>query len=528
MAQVALDTTADFSGGLNLRADQFKIADNESPWLLNMTVDPAFGVRSRKGWTDYKTVAQTGWDPRSMFSHVLGTGTEVLFVASDGELWDDGSGSFVQAAGVVTGADPHGADYAAWGSDLYVACGRGNPGQRWYGGGVWAASTEAANGGWSDDYTVPLGTMMPSADFVAAHDGYLWCASTVEDGINYPTRLRYSHPNDPDSWALLDYIDFPEGGGPITGIVPFRDHMLVFFPSAVWALYGSNGDTFAKANVTKTVGAANGQCITRSESAVYFTSWPDGIYSIDSDSVKEVSESLRPAFKSGNFNTDSDEQWLGWANQKLYWSVPFDEAGAPSAATSTFVLDPSIGAWTLHRAGDGRAVAPITNSKSAQVPLGCSRTEKTIIQLEAVEAPTDLLGATSYDFPTVVRTSWQDSGMPTIKKRWKRPDIVLREADTDYTLTMHVFHSLQETGARRTRQIVFTAATSNLVWDDAQPLLWDDDSIYLWGTASKGSTIQRTGSLGNTSAVQLEFHGELGKVWGLNGVVYKSIVRRIK
>lgn len=527
MAQVALDTTADFTGGLNLRADQFKISANQSPWMLNMEVDPAFGVRSRKGWVDWDEVPAVGWDPRSMYSHVQGTGAEVLFVASDGDMWSNASGSFVQASGVVASAAPHGADFAPWGSDLYIACGRGNPGQRWYGGGVWSELVECG-ATWSDDYTAPAGGMMPSADFAATHDGYLWCAYTDEQGVQYPHRLRFSHPNDPDSWALLDYIDFPEGGGPITGIMPYRDHLLVFFPSAVWALYGSNSDTFAKANVTETVGAANRQCLTRSESAVYFTSWPDGIYRITAESVDEVSDALRPAFKSGNFNTDPDEQWLGWANQKLYWSVPYDEGGAPSTATSVFVYDPSIDAWVLWRAGDSEAVAPVVGSQAAGVPLACSRSAATVIQLDAVDEPTDTFAAVGYDFPTVIRTAWQDSGMPTIKKRWKRPDLVLRETDHDYMLTLHVFHNLQETGARRTRTVQFTASSSNLVWDDNQPLLWDDDSVYLWGTSSKGSSVERASSLGNTPSVQLEFHGELGKSWGLNGIVYKSIVRRIR
>lgn len=525
MAQVALDTTADFTGGLNLRADQFKIAPNESPWLLNMEVDPAFGVRSRKGWVDWATVGATGWDPRNLYSHVVGDGTEWVFLASDGELWANGAGTFVQAAGVAATADPHGADFAPWGSDLYVACGRGNVGRKWS-GGVW--SSLASPPTWSDDYTAPVSSLMPSADFVAVHDGYLWVGNTLENGTHYPHRIRFSHPNKPDSWALLDYIDFPEGGGPITGIMPFRDHLLVFFPNSVWALYGSNVDTFAKANVTKTVGAANRQCLTRSESAVYFTAWPDGVYKITAESVDEVSESLRPAFKSGNFNTDNDKQWLCWANQKLYWSVPYDESGAPSAPTSVFVYDPSIDAWVLYRAGDGRAVAPIVGSLAVGFPLGCSRNVKTVIKLDAVEVPVDTLSSVAYGFPTVVRTSWQDSGMPTIKKRWKRPDIVVREADTDYMLTMYVFHNLQETGARRTRTLQFTASSSNLVWDDLQPIVWDDASVYLWGTESKGSSIERAGGLGSTPSVQLEFHGELGKAWGLNGIVYKSIVRRIR
>ena len=38
-----------FSGGLNFRSDQFNLAPNESPDLLNVVVDPRGGVRMRDG-----------------------------------------------------------------------------------------------------------------------------------------------------------------------------------------------------------------------------------------------------------------------------------------------------------------------------------------------------------------------------------------------------------------------------------------------------------------------------------------------
>ncbi len=51
---------ADFTGGLNLRADAFELKDNESPEMLNVDVDPRGGVRSRRGWVRYNGTAITG------------------------------------------------------------------------------------------------------------------------------------------------------------------------------------------------------------------------------------------------------------------------------------------------------------------------------------------------------------------------------------------------------------------------------------------------------------------------------------
>ena len=49
---------SDFTGGLNLRADQFNLEDNESPDLLNVLVDPRGGIRQRDGVTKINATRQ--------------------------------------------------------------------------------------------------------------------------------------------------------------------------------------------------------------------------------------------------------------------------------------------------------------------------------------------------------------------------------------------------------------------------------------------------------------------------------------
>jgi hypothetical protein len=556
--RVQLDTTSSFVGGLNLRADQLKIGDSQSPWLLNMDVDEAFGARSRRGWdlrTGYSADGESV-DPRNMYSHTAPNGTETTFLASGGNVYSSsGGGTFARAVNsggnVSCGAAPHGADFMSWNNEVYVACGGGLPSQVWE-EGVWTELADAHDN-WANDYTAPGDVrMMPKAEVLAAQHGYLWCANTTEGGTHHANRLRFSHPNDPDKWSLLDSIDFPEGDGPITGIMPLRDHMLVFFAESVWALYGTNSDNFSKANVSETVGAANRQCLTRSEQKVFFVSWPYGVYSVDSNSIQEVSANLRPSMKmSGNFSTDVSLQWLSYVNQKLFWSVPFDRDGAPEAPTSVFTYDPLIGAWSLWRAADGSAIGPVVGSPSSSEPLAAIRPTTTPLggqsaqfwEFDAKETPVDGPAST---FPMVLRTPWVDSGYPTVKKRWRRPDLIIRDSDFPYTLEMYVYHNLDETAARRTLSVSFVPKSSALFWH-TDPL-WDgtdasletpeagtswDDYTYsvppsLWGTTAKGSSITRSGGLGNASSVQVEFHGEPGKKWGINALIWKSIMRRIR
>jgi len=53
----------DFTGGLNLRADQFQLAENESPKMLNVDVDPRGGVFSRGGYTAINSSVVASWNP---------------------------------------------------------------------------------------------------------------------------------------------------------------------------------------------------------------------------------------------------------------------------------------------------------------------------------------------------------------------------------------------------------------------------------------------------------------------------------
>ena len=43
MPQVVVERYDDFTGGLNLRADQFQLSKNESPDMLNVEIDPRGG-----------------------------------------------------------------------------------------------------------------------------------------------------------------------------------------------------------------------------------------------------------------------------------------------------------------------------------------------------------------------------------------------------------------------------------------------------------------------------------------------------
>src|SRR5215471_10830839 len=267
----------DFTGGLNLRHNQFQLADNESPDLLNVDIDPRGGFFTRKGWQrwnadDVVDPAVEAWRPRNAFVHIHADGSQYVNVVNNSKIyWADSSAVFARLGTVVAGATPHGADFTPWGDQVYIACGMNNPSVMVQGSGVVTPMTPET---WSE-IDAPTRSTMPQAEFCAAHAGYLFTASIKEAGANHFARVRWSHPLVPDAWRSDDFLDIDSGGGRITGIMSFRDHLLIFKTNSMWALYGYDDESWQLIKVSLSVGCPAITAATRSETAVYFFSASD-------------------------------------------------------------------------------------------------------------------------------------------------------------------------------------------------------------------------------------------------------------
>jgi hypothetical protein len=70
VASIQIYEQKDFTGGLNLRSDQFQLRDNESPEMLNVEIDPRGGVFSRGAMQRLNpdNVSGTTWTPHKLFS----------------------------------------------------------------------------------------------------------------------------------------------------------------------------------------------------------------------------------------------------------------------------------------------------------------------------------------------------------------------------------------------------------------------------------------------------------------------------
>lgn len=549
----------DFTGGLNYRADAFQLADNESPDLQNIDIDPRGGFSSRGGMKDYSTAPVGGiatgvFDPKRLFA--WDGSTKQLMIASNSNIYytEDGgiSGTIGQSS------NQYGAMFAPWtvgpDSRLYIARGHAYNGFRWNGysttsltasGGV-AGSTE-----WQNSYASPTGTHMPKANLCTTHIDRLWVADTNEGSSTYPNRVRWSHPSVAESWRQEDYIDVVGGGSGITAIVPFGDQLLIFKKRAVFALLGYDEETFQLVPLTNEIGAVTPQSVAVSEQGVFFFSWPDGLFVYNGQGFTDLFTVLRPLIQAGEITEKSiDGVFVSWVDRKLMISMPLGDdpisvetyegeiiifgesipydsvevkyggAERSTKPTATFVWDSTIGqngAWTKYVTGDGYGIACATNfvqPNGERVPVAAHPNQPVLLQLNIEAEYRDTINGTIHNFTSYYTTKWQDGGNINSRKFWRRPEMVVRQLGEDTTLNVDVYHDWDRTAADRTYQVTLDGETIQGGYES-------------WGRPDLGADLVKGYNLGLCNSVQLKISAS-GIPWGINAITYKFNPRRVR
>lgn len=539
----------DFTGGLNYRADAFQLADNESPDMQNIDIDPRGGFSSRGGMSDYNTnaigsIAAGTFSPRRLFAWD-GAYKHLLLAANDQIFWTDYG---TMSASIGSTSNPFGASFTSWTvgttSRVYIACGHSNSSIKWSGT---ATTTLTASGTaqWQNSYASPTGTHMPKANLCATHIDRLWVADTNENASAFPNRVRWSHPSVAESWREDDYIDVVGGGSGITAIVPFGDQLLIFKKRAVFALLGYDEETFQLVPLTNEVGAANPQCVAVSEQGVFFFSWPDGLFVYNGQGFTDLFSVLRPLVQAGEITEASlNGVYVAWVDRKIllsfplgvdpvsvetynqstitYDSVDFKYGGKEraSATTGTFVWDSTIGqggAWTKYVCGDGYALTcavDFVQPDGARLPVAAHSYRPSILHINQETLAYDRIQSTNYNFTSYYVTKWQDGENINAKKFWRRPEMVVRQLGVNTTIDVDVYHDWNRTNAERSFQMVLEGETITGGYES-------------WGRPDLGADLVKGYNLGLCNSVQLKIYAS-GISWGINAITYKFNPRKVR
>lgn len=503
----------DFTGGLNNKTQSQGLALNESPDCLDVDFNARGGFSARRGFGEtfhhpnlFNVLTQQEGYIEGQF---VAGGNELLFgFDASQDFWTFTSGGTL----TVDTSTPNNADAgvpiraAAWGTKLYFA--------NWIGSGTWymkswngstfSGLTHSPN----NDYTAPTVGNAPQAKLIANHSGHMWWAHTREGGVEFPSRVRFSHPLQPECFADADFFDIdPDDSDIITAIVPFKDQILVFKRRAVYAIFGYDRESFVVERLSGTAGASCPRAVDANSGICYWWSVDGNVFAYNGRGIVPVGERITGVMESDNsVVAGCSSNAVCWAQNRLFVSLRLEDF-----TRYTFVYDPAVGqngAWTRYAISPTSMVWWRTADTSRNALYFLSFSSEYVVDFNNPAQQVDIINTLDRPIRAHYRTSWFVSGDSGLTKRWRRPHITVACNDPA-RLQVDVFHDYIESNFRKRLflDVGVEGSGGGLVWEAAAGPSVGGDWGETW--ASEGDVtnyeFSRLSSLGRSNAVQLRF-----------------------
>ena len=469
--RIQLEELRDLTGGLNLRDDPYDLAKNETFDCENVDIGGRGGFSLRRGVDEFVDITSIagGFDTLKILAthtyvtaggtaHFLACDSEYAVARVNGAAW-----TLVKAENAGSFGFPK---FVEMRNEVYFI----HPGavvNKWDGTTLTALTAP----GFNNDLAAPNEGNFLQCATAAVFAESMWVGNITNDpdgAVNRPSRVRWSHPGKPEDWRTNDWIDLdPEDeNGPITAMVEFGDRLLVFKERAIYAIHGAPPAAFEVKNLTKELGTLSNGGVAVTEGAVFFADAATGLWKYDGANFDWVGERVYPLIQNGSikvagtYPTDKRaEPTVHYFNQKVFYNVTWVDFGTFAEHNAPLVFAPFVGrdgAWTIYRSVH-QALAPdvsyaLDYPKYMHVRQEADGTERflgigwdedpheaEVANLFTAEIDTGLDAIAAH-----LHTRWFDAGTPAMKKRWKRPVVVMKgginqetlvEAFSDYDAT---------------------------------------------------------------------------------------------
>ena len=517
-----LEALESFTGGLNLRTDQFNLAENESPDLLNVLVDPRGGIRQRDG-VDRRNTTALGSDIQGIWGFHTDSGTNQVMVNYGTAVAHSASANFTNLSGIT--ARTNGTRvYGVTMNNVAYGVSYDKPSFKW-------------DGSSAADLGVTFGAAgnMPQAQYIAAWNNFAWVANTYESSTAHKYRLRWSNANDPETWTDTDYVDIDKGdhGDYITGLCPMGDRLLVFKSNSVHAVFGFDSDSFQVTTLSNNVGSVPLSSPVSTPYGTFFWHADRGVYLYDRENFVWVFDKMSPAIDDGRIPFSTNPQ-LAWGNNKLYVSVDWTSGG--STTRRTLIYDPTIagGAWVTTDI-DAAALYSYQPPNSSSTVFGaCVANTGVLIDVEDDQQRSTDRYAISAEthISSYFVTRWIAGKNPIVKKRWGRPRMVT-SAESTISLPVQVYKDYDKSEQTTSFNVSITGKTSTSLWNTAK---WDDadsTSAYYaaWDAIARDLTavVKNLPTLGTAKSVSMKVNGPTtNNHWEMNAVAFAYTPRRLR
>ena len=557
---------SDFTGGLNLRADQFNLAPNESPAMLNVEVDPRGGVRRRDAVTKINSTALSD-DIVSLFTHyeaaqnqIIASGNPATAPSTTEMYWNenasgDFAGPMARTDGtlVFSGSQPatgvtfNGYTYIVNGNMLAAPHSTGAA-IKWHGDNVLPGSYPG--------YLTPDldGTdgHFPCARYVTTWNEHVWAAYTEEliDGTQ-KNRLRWSKTSDAENWTATHYVDIDigEDGDHITGILPDQNRLLVFKENSVYEVLGFNTDNFQVRNISRTAGNMDGCTPINTTIGVFFWFAEDGLFLLRDQTLAWVFERIKPAMTYAVGQpalTTTVVPSMMWFDERLWLSVNYQSDDNLSGSNqtnrrNTFVWDPSLGAtggWVRHDI-NARSLLAYRPTNDTHYGIAATSVIDAPVSFDRISKVDQNFDVDNYDssateIVSYYQTGWFEGNRPTFPKRWGKTRSVLL-ADADLQIYQYVYKDYNLAGWVESLTGSVTGLSSPSTWDSdpsgSGTGVWDTSEWQAEGTEDN-YVLARWSSIGTAVAISLRFAviptvSYRGK-WGVTSIIGMYRTRRLR
>jgi hypothetical protein len=568
MVGVLFNQKNDFTGGINYRADQFQLAANESPDILNLEIDPRGGIFTRAGYrflNQEPFVVQSGapWNPKAIFNYtsgedgpmvIVGTGYQIASPSAtvyEGTVFYSTGGDFtevpIQYSNEIKIYSPNGPSFAQWEDKLYIAV--GSIAAYAQGSVVWTGDTATdavflnQSGPTWQKYELPVGGYFPLCQQIITHANKMFAAHTYEGGTEYPNRLRWSHENSPENWYDDDFIDINIGGEGITGLQIVDGQLIIFKPKAMFLLMGYDADNFQLVELSTTLGIDYPwQCVA-GDGGVYFFDYPKGLFFYNRNGIQDIFVKLRPILINNQVNKNAiDKISVAYINQRCWLALPYNGTAAPpDYAAVNFIFDQTIGefgSYTLFQSADGYGMwggIDWRSSDDTAYSLAMRKDSNFVVEVDNYNNNEDDVWddieeeIVLTEFNSTYRTSWFDDDRYVQEKTFVSPEFVMKEVESDTQIKVNVFYNFDSTTVARSQTITLSPISTGGIYGTG---------VYgtaVYGVSTVGASIFVGNPLGKANSIQLEFIGPSdtvtntpGREWGINSISYKYKRRNIK
>lgn len=482
----------DFSGGLNNNQQRQNLLPNETPDCQDVVFNARGGFSSRRG---YRTTVTDAVLNGGYIGGQFSAGTEVLWgITSAGALWTWDGATLLKP----TTANP--ADMSRvvngipWANKLYFTnwLNGGSLLMRYWNGTAFTTLSNTPN----NNYTAPTGGNAPLARLGADHLGYMWWADTVESGTRFRSRLRFSHPLQPEDFASADYFDIEpdDQTNHITALVPFKNMLLVFKHRGVFAVYGYSKDTFVVERISTQTGTPSQQCVAVNAGVAYWWSADGNVYAFNGQGVVPIGERIVNVVYDGTVKPAYGAHQVMWGENRLWLSLV-----TASNSRLLFMYDPAVGqngAWTRFSYTPTSMFWWRRNNDGSNQIVFTLPSKGRLYDLGSASQEADDDGGVITAIPAYYRMAWFTSKDTSLVKRWRRPTVTIACND-NAKLNIKVYHDFNESSSVKQLSVDIQAQGGGMVWGDNWGSIWaGTDPVYEFA---------RLPSLGRSHAVQLRF-----------------------